>query len=174
MPCEAMPNQTCQLISYIAPAAPATRRWAQGDETFLRPEIGFTPKWYREKLQIDFGKRWHDDPDYRRQTVIAMRKELRRRFAGTRIGGIDRPDSSLDLLTGNGVCYETYPWYQERFAIAYRQELEHFVALVRGKAEPTATGQEGRIALATALAATESFRTGRPVKPALPSTPKTS
>lgn len=95
-----MTHQACQLISYIAPAAPATRRRAEGDEPFLRPEIGFTPKWYREKLQIDFGKRWHDDPDYRHETVIAMRKELRRHFAGTHIGGIDRPEKPLDLLTG--------------------------------------------------------------------------
>lgn len=31
-----------QLISYIALSAPATRRPADGDEPFLRPEIGFT------------------------------------------------------------------------------------------------------------------------------------
>ena len=93
-------RKTNQLISYIPPAAPARRRWAEGDEAFLRPEIGFTPNWYREKLQIDFGRRWHTEPGYRRETVIAMREELRRRFGGTRIGGIDRPDKPLDLLTG--------------------------------------------------------------------------
>jgi hypothetical protein len=32
-----------QLISYIAPSAPATRRPATGSEPFVRPEIGFTP-----------------------------------------------------------------------------------------------------------------------------------
>ena len=89
-----------QLISYIAPAAPATRRVAEGNEPFLRPEVGFTPKWYREKLGIDFGEQWHTDPAYRRETVIAMRDELRQRFPGTRIGGIDRPNAPLDLLTG--------------------------------------------------------------------------
>ena len=89
-----------QLISYIAPAAPATRRPAEGDEPFMRPEIGFTPKWYREALGIDFGERWHADPAYRRETVIAMRGELKRRFPGTRIGSIHRPDRPLDLLTG--------------------------------------------------------------------------
>lgn len=89
-----------QLISYIAPAAPATRRPAKGDEPFLRPEIGFTPAWYRASNEIDFGERWHNDVDYRRETVLAMRAELRRRFPGTSIGGIDQPDSPLDLLTG--------------------------------------------------------------------------
>jgi len=94
-----------QLISYIAPAAPATRRPAEGKEPFLRPEIGFTPKWYRAALGIDFGERWHTEPAYRRETVIAMRNELRRRFPDTKIGGIDRPDRPLDLLTGTyGAC----------------------------------------------------------------------
>ena len=39
-----------QLISYIAPGAPATRRPSPGILPFLRPEIGFTPKWYRGAL----------------------------------------------------------------------------------------------------------------------------
>jgi uroporphyrinogen-III decarboxylase len=85
-----------QLVSYIAPSAPATRRPARGDEPFVRPEIGFTPAWYRAALGIDFGERWHRDVAYRRETVLAMRAELRRRFPTA-------PDPSpapLDLLTG--------------------------------------------------------------------------
>jgi hypothetical protein len=94
-----------QLISYIAPSAPATRRPATGNEPFLRPEIGFTPRWFREALGIDFGRRWHTEPAYRRETVIAMREELTRRFPGTRIGGIDREGGPPDLLTGVfGAC----------------------------------------------------------------------
>jgi hypothetical protein len=95
-----MPDKTSQLISYIAPSAPATRQRSQGNEPFLRPEIGFTPRWYREKLQIDFGHQWHENVQYRRETVIKMRKELCHRFPGTEIGGIHHPDEPLDLLTG--------------------------------------------------------------------------
>jgi len=94
----------CQLTSYIAPAAPATRRPATGDEPFLRPEIGFMPAWYRAALGIDFGRRWHTDPAYRRETLVAMRVELKHRFGGTSIGGIDHPDRPLDLLTGTYGC----------------------------------------------------------------------
>ncbi|MHC4478155.1 MAG: uroporphyrinogen decarboxylase/cobalamine-independent methonine synthase family protein [Planctomycetota bacterium] len=90
----------CQQISYIAPPAPAMRQPACGNEPFIRPEIGFTPKWFRTALGIDFGKKWHTDPAYRRETIRAMRPELRRRFPGSKIGGIDRPDKPLDLLTG--------------------------------------------------------------------------
>ena len=44
-----------QLITYIAPSASATRQPAIGNEAFLRPEIGFTAKWYHDVLGIDFG-----------------------------------------------------------------------------------------------------------------------
>lgn len=96
---------TRQLISYIAPAAPATRRLAYGNEPFLRPEIGFTPKWYRRTLGIDFGKPWHTDVVYRRQSLLAIRSELKKRFSGTGIGQIDESDQPMDLLTGVfGAC----------------------------------------------------------------------
>jgi len=98
-------SDVSQLISYIVPAAPATRRPAEGNEAFLRPEIGFTPAWYRQHLDINFGERYHTDPAYRCDCVVKMRAELKRRFPGTRIGGIDRPDAPLDLLTGTyGAC----------------------------------------------------------------------
>jgi hypothetical protein len=100
----AMSTETYQLISYIAPAAPATRRPAMGNEPFLRPEIGFTPNWYHSAIGIDFSRRWHTDPAYRRQSLLEMRNELKHRFPGTGIGGIDRPDSPLDILTGTYGC----------------------------------------------------------------------
>jgi hypothetical protein len=101
-----MSSHARQLISYIAPAAPATRRPATGRESFLRPEIGFTPKWYHDAIGVNFDRRWHADPAYRKNTVIAMRKELAHRFPGTAIGGINRVDEPLDLLTGTfGACF---------------------------------------------------------------------
>jgi len=91
-----------QLVSYIAPGAPATRRPAQGNEAYLRPEIGFTPRWYRQALGIDFGARWHEEPGYRMEGVAAMRTELEHRFPGM---GIGMGHGSKDLLTGTyGAC----------------------------------------------------------------------
>lgn len=89
-----------QLISYIAPAAPGTRRPATGREAYLRPEIGFTPKWYKESLGIDFGRRYHTEPSYRRECALAMRRELKRRFPGADIGDLKPPDGLPDLLSG--------------------------------------------------------------------------
>ena len=90
-----------QLISYIAPGAPATRRPARGDDPYLRLELGFTPKWYREAAGVDFGAAWHQDPAVRRAALEAMREILDRRFPGADIGAGDGPD----LLTGvYGAC----------------------------------------------------------------------
>ncbi len=89
-----------QLVSYIAPGAPATRRPARGDEPYLRPEIGFTPRWFNESLGIDFGEQWHIDPAYRKQSLLSMRKELERRFGSLPIGRGNNDEGALDLLTG--------------------------------------------------------------------------
>lgn len=90
-----------QLLSYIAPGAPATRRPARGDEPYLRLELGFTPKWYREAAGVDFGTAWHQNPSVRRAALAAMRETLDRRFPGANIGTGEGPD----LLTGvHGAC----------------------------------------------------------------------
>jgi hypothetical protein len=94
-----------QLISYIALGAPATRRPATGSFPWLRPEIGFTPNWYHKALNIDFGKKWHTDPVSRKQSVLAMRHEIDKRFPGNKIGRISENPDDLDLLTGvHGAC----------------------------------------------------------------------
>ncbi|NQT50954.1 hypothetical protein HQ576_02825 [bacterium] len=99
-----MPN--AQLISYIAPGAPATRRLASGPLPFLRPELGFTPRWYHEALGIDFGERWHTDPARRSLALIAMRRELARRFGAELFAWAHEPlNAPADLLTGAfGAC----------------------------------------------------------------------
>jgi hypothetical protein len=100
-----MPDATLQLKSYIAPAAPATRRPAGDREPYLRAEIGFTPAWFRRHLNLDFGRPWHTCPEYRREAAVAMRELLRKRFPGTQIGGFQDDDQPLDLLTGAfGAC----------------------------------------------------------------------
>lgn len=92
-----------QLISYIALGAPATRRPATETLPFLRPEIGFTPNWFHQVLGIDFGEKYHIDPEYRKQSLVAMREEIDNRFPENQIG--KHEDESPDLLTGLfGAC----------------------------------------------------------------------
>jgi hypothetical protein len=42
--------------------------------------LGFTPKWYRDRLGIDFGESWHLDPVYRYEQSIRMRQLLEELF----------------------------------------------------------------------------------------------
>ena len=109
-----------QLISYIAHAAPATRRPATGREPYLRPEIGFTPHWFHEALGIDFDEKWHINPVYRADSIVAMAGEIAARF-GSRcdIGVMQSSDNPVDLLTGTfgallvPELYGVTSWYQE-------------------------------------------------------------
>lgn len=92
-----------QLISYIALGAPATRRPTTGNLSFLRPEIGFTPKWFHQTPGIDFGEKWHTNPVYRKQSLAEMRIEIDHRFPGNQIGMHE--NETPDLLTGLfGAC----------------------------------------------------------------------
>lgn len=88
-----------QLRYYIALSAPPTRAPIEGTEPFMRPEIGFNPSWFRKYCGIDFSQRWHNDPDYRLESYNLMSTEVRRRFPGRNIGGVDE-DQPPDLLTG--------------------------------------------------------------------------
>ena len=113
------PNYKRQLRSYIAPGAPATRRPCDGTEAALRIEFGFTPRWYRERLGIDFSERWHLDPQYRRETVVAMKQELNRRFPGLGLGG-DAPEetpASLDGASRSGPAGRWKPFIRPRRSI---------------------------------------------------------
>jgi uroporphyrinogen-III decarboxylase len=92
-----------QLISYIALGAPATRRPATENLPFLRPEIGFTPNWYHKNLGIDFGEKYHTNPENRKKSLLAMRQEIDKRFPGNQIG--KQVDETPDLFTGLfGAC----------------------------------------------------------------------
>ncbi|MBL8229427.1 MAG: hypothetical protein JNL98_13145 [Bryobacterales bacterium] len=71
---------TKQLRSYIPIAGPARREAAEGTEPRVRAVLGFEPKWFRERCEIDFSERWHRDPDYRMGALDGLLKELRRRF----------------------------------------------------------------------------------------------
>lgn len=87
-----------QLRSYIAPGAPATRTPCDGTEPELRVEFGFTPRWYHDRIGVDFSERWHLDPIYRHECVVSMRRELNRRFPALRLGG--DPDAARATLDG--------------------------------------------------------------------------
>jgi len=89
-----------QLRYYIALAAPPTRTPVDGSEAFVRAEVGFNLLWFTTYCQdVSFSNRWHEDVDYRLQCHDAMSSQIRRRFPGRNIGGVNN-DKPADLLTG--------------------------------------------------------------------------
>ena len=69
-----------RLRNYIPLGGPATREPFIGDESDLRVSLGFTPKWYLEKLGIDFSEKWHMDPYYRYESLLKMKSYLNMEF----------------------------------------------------------------------------------------------
>lgn len=123
-----------QLRSYIAPAAPATRAPCDGTESPMRIEFGFTPKWYRDALGIDFSERWHTDPAYRAGALAMMRGELNRRFPALGLGGpepgaaratLDGVHGALIVAQLFGIPCDYYPdnWPAARHAYLDRDTL---------------------------------------------------
>ena len=64
----------------------------------------------------------------------------------------------------------TYPVFEELWNYGFPQELHHFARCVRGKEEPQATGEDGRVVQEILYAAYQSAGTGRKV--ALPFRPR--
>jgi hypothetical protein len=69
-----------QLRAAIPIAGPARRELADGSEPPLRAVLGFEPRWFHLRCGVDFSIRWHREPEYRRETLTRMLRELRRAF----------------------------------------------------------------------------------------------
>jgi len=48
----------------------------------MRVSLGFTPRWYRQRLGIDFSEAWHLDPGYRYESLLRMKGLLHDEFPG--------------------------------------------------------------------------------------------
>jgi hypothetical protein len=88
-----------QLKYYINPGCPPIRTPAEGDEPFMRPEVGFNPSWFHRYCQVDFSEKWHRDIGFRLEQNEKMRREIKKRFPGYAIGGVG-DNKPPDLLTG--------------------------------------------------------------------------
>ncbi len=74
------------------------------------------------------------------------------------------PATTLTRWQADGVRAAKPPhFFLERYAEAYRAEMDHFVTKVLAKKAMAVDGEDGRRALALALAAQASWRSGQPV-----------
>jgi hypothetical protein len=69
-----------QLRNHIPISGPARREPADGTESVLRVSLGFEPAWYHRRCGVDLGERWHKDPCFRHDALVAMKAELHRAF----------------------------------------------------------------------------------------------
>ena len=62
-----------------------------------------------------------------------------------------------------GVYMSTFPSWRDRFREAYFEEDKHFIDCIINDKNPLASGEDGKTALEAVLAATKSFKEGKPV-----------
>jgi inositol 2-dehydrogenase len=70
---------------------------------------------------------------------------------------------AVQTLTPDRVCQDYVSDFVERFADAYRDEMEHFVRAVRGEGEPAVGGADAAAAFVLSRAADRSYREGRTI-----------
>ncbi len=91
--------------------------------------------------------------------------DLRCEIIGTegaiQIGAFRNHD--LTLLTSKG-NQDMIPIFPDRLLDFYSLEMAHFIACIKNNERPSCTEIDGKAALEIAIAATESYRTGREVK----------
>jgi len=79
--------------------------WEKADESF-QPQIrimhGFTPRWFRTNMGVDYGKSWHTDPELRRDSLVKMKQTLNEHFPGLGFGGDDPEDLAGTISVAYG------------------------------------------------------------------------
>jgi scyllo-inositol 2-dehydrogenase (NAD+) len=66
-------------------------------------------------------------------------------------------------MTKEGIAHDVVPHFMQRFEDAYLMQIQDFVHNALNGAEPSISGRDGIAALQIGVAATESWREGRPV-----------
>ena len=71
--------------------------------------------------------------------------------------------TSILVMTRQGITHDTIPGFMERFGDAYAAEIRDFVSCILEDREPNVTGEDARKATAIGMAATRSLDETRPV-----------
>jgi inositol 2-dehydrogenase len=90
-----------------------------------------------------------------------IRTEVLGSEGGLLIGKLQQ--TSMLMMTRNGVSHDTIPYFMERFGEAYAEEIRDFVRCILEDRQPGVSGRDARAATAIGVAATRSMDEGRPV-----------
>ncbi len=64
----------------------------------MRIMHGFTPKWFRTRMGLNYEEPWHTDVELRKESLIKMKHTLNQHFPTLRLGGSS--DEQIDALGG--------------------------------------------------------------------------
>ncbi len=64
--------------------------------------LGFEPAWFHRRCGVDFSERWHTDPIYRHDTLVAMKAELHRAFPTVEYWDVNRADDAWTISGAYG------------------------------------------------------------------------
>ncbi len=114
------------------------------------------------------GKLCHIDNSWRAAYGYDQRVEVFGSKGMARSGNPRR--TSIERFAEAGTATDpVHDFFMDRYTDSYVAELDHFIEVVSGRAEPAITAHDGVAALALAEAAIESARTGQTVTvPAIP------
>jgi len=76
----------------------------------------------------------------------------------------NRESTSVVLSDGHGVASDNPLPGMQRYAVAYREEIDHFINVLHGKEEPRVTHHDCLVVHRIADAACKSWKTGQPVE----------
>jgi scyllo-inositol 2-dehydrogenase (NAD+) len=70
-------------------------------------------------------------------------------------------EHNIQILTFKGSTYDIIPDFPSKFKDAYLLEMIHFIESLANGTKPACTAEDGKAALEIAIAATDSFKTGK-------------
>eukprot|EP01121_Diplochlamys_sp_Union-15-3_P008827 TRINITY_DN2367_c0_g1_i2.p1 TRINITY_DN2367_c0_g1~~TRINITY_DN2367_c0_g1_i2.p1 ORF type:complete len:335 (-),score=50.00 TRINITY_DN2367_c0_g1_i2:68-1072(-) len=103
--------------------------------------------------------------DLSRKAVYGYDQRIEVHGDGGMIKAENTKKHTVHLYTDNGELSAPGPWsFQDRYPVAYAEELDHFVDIIEGKAQPKITHDDVKKVTIIANAVEESFKTGKPVR----------
>lgn len=61
-------------------------RYSQDSD--VKVHVSFSPDWFSDRIDLDYGERWHRDHVYRRRSFVDMAKALNQEFPELKLGGV--------------------------------------------------------------------------------------
>jgi hypothetical protein len=122
------------IYPYIPFASSLVWNRGQDDASPVKVHVSFSPDWFRARMGLDLGLRWHTDPAYRRESFRDMARALNVEFPSLRLGG--DPEAirggisqihtcaPVAALFGQEVVYASDAWPENRRRILSDSEAE--------------------------------------------------